>query len=321
MLQNLDRLKVFYHVFTQTSIIAASKTLHVSQSAISQAIQKLEMEVNSPLFIRLHKQLVPTVAGIRLYEVVRPFMLALETCLKDLEKGKEHPAGELRIGAPPEFGKAYLPSIIADFREQYQDVTFTLEFGTPGKLLPLMKKGLVDFALVDLFLTKSTHHGELDIYHFAPVVEEEVILACSKKYHEKAVRGDHSFISLAKQNFIGYKKDQQVIKQWFLHHFSKNNIHIHEVLTVDNHEAVISAIKKDVGLGVVASHLVQKEIQAEHVVHIKTAAFEIINPIALVHLQEKIPTLTEKVFEKYLVEKIKEMIPNVDSGVKFLNHL
>lgn len=309
MLRNLDRLKVFFHVFSQGSIVAASKTLYVSQSAVSQAIQKLEMEVNSPLFTRLHKQLVPTAAGERLYEIVKPFMLTLDIYLKDLERGKEQPGGELRIGAPPEFGKAYLPTIVADFREQYQDVTFVLEFGTPGILLPLLKKGLVDFALVDVFLTRNTHPGQLDMYHFKTVVEEELILACSKKYYDQAIKNDHSLTSLSKQNFIGYKKDQQPIKQWFKHHFSKTNIHVHDVLTVDNHEAVISAIKKDVGLGIVASHLVKKEIQDEYIVPINISASEIMNPIALVHLQDKFPTLTEKVFAKYLVEKIRDMIP------------
>lgn len=320
MLQNLDRLKVFYHVFAQCSIVDASKKLHVSQSAVSQAIQKLEKEVNGSLFIRLHKQLVPTAAGERLYEIVKPFMLSLDIYLKDIERGKEHPSGELRIGAPREFGKAYLPSIVADFREQYQDVTFTLEFGPPGILLPLLKKGSLDFALVDVFLTRNTHPGQLDMYHFDPVVEEEVILACSKKYYEKSIRNDHSLTSLSKLNFIGYKKDQQLVKQWFKHHFEKTNIHVHDVLTVDNHEAIISAIKKNVGLGVVVSHLVKKEIQAEHIVHIKTSTSEIINPIALAHLQDKIPTLTEKVFEKYLVEKIKHMIPQGNAGVKNLHH-
>lgn len=315
MLQNLDRLKVFHHIFALGSIVAAAKALHVSQSAVSQALQKLEIETNSPLFIRLHKQLVPTSAGEQLYKLVDPFMSSLDTYLKNLEIGKEYPNGELRIGAPPEFGKAYLPSIVADFRKKYQNVTFTLEFGTPAKLLPLLKKGLVDFALVDDFLTRSTHLDQLDMYHFHPVVEEEVILACSKRYHETAMGGDHSFISLSKQNFISYKKDLQTIKQWFKHHFPKTNIQVNDVLTVDNHEAIISAIKKDIGLGIVASHLVRSDIFAGHVVHIKTPASEIINKISLVHLQDKIPTLTEKVFEKYLVDKIRNMIPKAKQGV------
>lgn len=314
MLENLDRLKVFYYVYNQSSIVSASKTLHVSQSAVSQAIKKLEMETNSPLFIRLHKQLVPTTAGKRLYEIVEPFMFSLGRYLKSLEDGKEQPVGELCIGAPPEFGKAYLPFIVADFREQYPDVTFTLELGTPETLLPLMKKGQVDFALVDVFLTKSTHSDQLDMFHFNPVVEEQVILACSKKYHEKAVSGDHSFKSLSKQNFISYKKDQQTIKQWFKHHFSKTNVLVHDVLTVGSHEAVIAAIKKDVGLGIVASHLVKNDILANNIVHIKTSSSEIVNQIALVYLQDKIPTLTEKVFEKYLVDKIRIMLSKVGGG-------
>lgn len=308
MLQNLDRLKVFYHVFTQNSIVAASKILHVSQSAVSQAIQKLEMEIGSSLFIRLHKQLVPTAAGERLYEIAKPFMLSLNIYLDDLERGREHPAGELRIGAPSEFGKAYLLSIVADFRKQYPEVTFVLEFGTPEMLLPSLKKGTVDFALVDVFLTRNTQRGQLDLFHFDPVVEEEVILACSETYHEKSMRYDHSFASLSKQNFISYKKDQQAIKQWFKHHFSKPNIQVQDVLTVDSHEAVILAIKKDVGLGVVASHLVRQEIQDKQIVHIETSAVEIMNSIALVNLQDKIPTLTEKVFEKYLVGKIRDVV-------------
>lgn len=320
MLQNLDRLKVFYHVFALESVVAAADALFVSQSAVSQAIQKLEREVNSPLFIRLHKQLVPTAAGEQLYEIVQPFMAALDTYLKNLEMGKDHPVGELRIGAPPEFGKAYLPSLVAGFREQYPDVSFTLKFGTPETLLPQLRKGLVDFALVDVFLTRSTHLGSLDMYHFNPVVEEEVILACSRQYHENRVKGDHSFVSLSKQNFITYTKDLQTIKQWFKHHFSKKNIHVRDVLTVDSHRAVISAIKSNIGMGIVVSHLVKEELENGQIVHIKTTSSEIINSISLAHLQDKIPTFTEKVFERYLVDKIRTMIPQGNSGMKIPGH-
>jgi len=309
MLQNLDRLKVFYHVFTQQSIVSAAKSLHVSQSAVSQAIQKLEREIKSPLFIRLHKQLVPTASGERLYELVLPFMTDLGIYLKTIEKAKDHPGGELRIGAPPEFGKAYLPSIVADFREQYSAVTFTLKLGVPGTMLPLLREGQLDFTLIDLFLTRNAFlgGGNLDMYNFDTVVEEEVILACSQQYYEKCVKGDLSFSSLLQQDFISYRKDLQVIKQWFKHHFSKANVHVSNVLTVDSHEAVSSAIKNNIGMGVVASHLVRDELRSGQLVHIKASESEIINSISLVHLQDKIPTFTEKVFEKFLVEKIKVM--------------
>jgi DNA-binding transcriptional LysR family regulator len=83
----------------------------------------------SPLFTRLHKQLVPTAAGERLFAIVRPFMVELDIWLKTLEQAKDQPFGELRIGAPEEFGKAYIPAIVAAFRKKYPAVTFCLKYG------------------------------------------------------------------------------------------------------------------------------------------------------------------------------------------------
>lgn len=318
MLQNLDRLKVFHHVFSSGSIVAAAAKLHVSQSAVSQSIRKLEQEVNAPLFTRLHKQLIPTAAGRRLDEIVHPFMLSLAGYLKDLEFAKDYPAGELYIGSPPEFGKVYLPSIVASFREQYPDVTFKLKLGTPEELLPKIREGAVDLALVDVFLTQSTHIGHLDAFHFTPVVEEEVILACSSSYYEKWVQGDHSIDSLVQQNYISYREDRQAIRQWFKHHFSKPNVNIRDVLTVDSHDAVIMAIKNNIGLGVVASHLIAKCLCNGTIQHIKTTKKEIINSISLVKLQDKIPTNTEKIFETYLIGDIEKKIRQNNTGMKIL---
>ena len=55
------------------------------------------------------------------------------------------------------FGKAYLPAIVAAFREQCPDVTFFLKLGNPGTLLPMLKKGQIDLALVDKFQTQNQY--------------------------------------------------------------------------------------------------------------------------------------------------------------------
>ena len=307
MLQNLERLKVFYHVFSGKSVVAASKVLHISQSAVSQSLQKLESEIKIPLFTRLHKRLVPTAAGERLFAVVQPFMVELDACLKTLDLAKSQPFGELRFGAPVEFGKTYLPAIVAAFREQYPDVTFYLKFGDAGTLLPMVEKGQIDFALVDEFLTQNQFFGNLDIYHFDPVVEEEVILACSGQYYKKFVKKDHSFDSLIKQNFITYRHNAQTIRNWFKHHFGKYNVNFNIVLTVDSHQAIISAIRHQIGMGIVASHLVKEIIQNGQIIPIITSKPAIINKISLVQLQEKIPTISEKIFKNFLVNKIQLM--------------
>jgi len=58
-------------------------------------------------------------------------------------------------------------------------------------------------------------------------------------------------------------------------------------------------------MGIVASHMVSKEIQSGQIICINTFKSEIINQISMVHLQDKIPTFTEKIFEKFLVKEIQ----------------
>lgn len=306
MLENLDRLKAFYHVFAENSVVAASKTLHVSQSAVSQSIQKLESEISIQLFTRLHKRLVPTAAGKRLFSTVQPFMSELDVCLNTLQQARDKPYGELRIGTPTEFGKTYFPAIVAAFRQHYPDVTFFLKFGDAGMLLPLVERGQLDFALVDVFLTQNHFPGNLDIFHFDPVVEEEVILTCSRQYYEHSLGRDRSFQSLTQQHFIAYRENAHTIRNWFKHHFGKFNVDIDVVLTVDSHQAVISAIQHHVGLGVVASDMVKDLMNTSQIIPIRTSKAEIINPISLVQLQDKLPTFTEKVFVRFLEDTLRQ---------------
>jgi DNA-binding transcriptional LysR family regulator len=307
MLQNLDRLKIFYHVFLEKSIVAASHTLHVSQSAVSQSLQKLEKEIKSPLFTRLHKKLVPTAAGIELYGIVESFMSELDIYLKDLNQSKHIPTGELRIGAPQEFGKAYLSIIMAEFRSKYQDVRFSLEFGHPDKLLPMLREGKIDFILLDEFIAKSPYSGSLEEFLFEPVIEEKVILACSSEYYRKNISGKISYSSLSGQDFIGYTKDHQFLNEWCKVHFSRSFTAINGVMTVDNHEAVVSAIMHSLGMGIVTTHLVQEELDSGSMIKIETAKPDIINTISLVQILNKTPTLAEKLFSGFLIERIQSM--------------
>jgi DNA-binding transcriptional LysR family regulator len=80
---------------------------------------------------------------------------------------------------------------------------------------------------------------------------------------------------------------------------------LHSVLTVDSHQAIISAIQHHVGMGIIASHLVSKEIQRGQIIAIKTSKSKIKNQITLIQLLDKVPTLTEKIFQKFLLKKIE----------------
>ena len=155
MLPDFNRLKLFYHVYACKSVAGAAKALHVTQSAVSQGLAKLEGELETPLFTRVHKGLVPTPAAETLFGMVQPFVTELENGLQDFARAKTQPWGVLRIGSPRMFGKIYFPRIFASFRKKFPEVSFVLELGGQEKLLDMVREGALDFTFSDIFFCRK----------------------------------------------------------------------------------------------------------------------------------------------------------------------
>ncbi len=303
MTPDFNRLKVFFHIHRNKSVAAAARTLHVTQSAISQHLRKLEAETKTHLFTRMHKRLVPTPAGEKLFHVLEPFMADLERWSRDIEHAGKGPAGRLRIGAPVEFGEKYLPKAFASFRTSYPDVQFQLELGHPDALLPLVREGRLDFVFADIFSRKGAYSRDLAVFSVERVLDEELILVGSDSYYSTFVKADHSPDNLLTCAYISYQEGAPAIKSWFGHHFNRPSIHPDVVLTVESVRAVIAGVKRSMGLGIVPSHVIRDEIDDGGLVRISTDAGEMINRISLVQLQDKIPGLTEKAFLSFFMKE------------------
>lgn len=296
MLADLNRLRVFYHIHSGLSITGAAEELGITPSAVSQQLKKLEREIKTPLFTRMHKRLVPTPAGKRLFTLVAPLIDNLRTGLTLMAEERGEPNGLLRVGAPMEFGSIYLPYVFATFRALYKKVTFHLELGRPSSLLPKVNTGELDFAFVDTFPTKQQHYRDFGDFSIQPVIEEQVVLACSKTYFESHFDAQPTYDDLLTSSFVSQQQDARALNNWFLHHFHKTPAKLNIVLTVANHQAVVSGVKHHLGLGIVVNHLVGEEIQSGNIVVIREMEDQAKNRISLVRLQDKIPTLTERAF-------------------------
>lgn len=319
MLPDFNRLKVFYYIYSLNSIVTAARTLHLTQPAVSQQLQKLEAEIGVSLFIRLHKKLVPTEAAKRLFALVQPFMDDLQEGMKDIRQPLDRPAGLLRIGAPREFGKEYLPLLSCSFQKAYPEVRFTCRFDETAPLLSLLREGELDFALVDVFMPKGQFVETPHLFSVEQLIAEELILACSQDYYQEEINGDHSYANLASKQFLSDEDDLMILSHWFRHHFKKSVTKLNVVMTTNSHEALISGIRLGMGLGLTSAHLVFDELSNGTIISIETAKKNAMSWISLVQLQDKIPTLTEKIFLAHLkreadVLKKFTRIPTRDRG-------
>lgn len=73
----LDAIRGFVAVARRMSITLAAQDLCLTQSAISRQIQSLEQHLGTPLFIRKHRAIALTPAGVRLLQLASPWLDSL----------------------------------------------------------------------------------------------------------------------------------------------------------------------------------------------------------------------------------------------------
>jgi DNA-binding transcriptional LysR family regulator len=309
MLPDFNRLKVFYYICLDNSIASAAKELHVTQSAVSQHLKKLETELKMKLFTRLHKRLLLTSAGKELFDVVQPFIHNLREHVETMRRESGTPRGVIKIGAPVEFGESCLPGLFNKFRKRYPDVSFELELGHPTLLLPKLGQNQLDVVFADIYSKKGEYSRELAIFSLEPVLTEKLVLVCSSQYHEERIKADLSLENLLKQDYISYQTHAPAIRNWFKHHFDRSAVKLNIVFTVESVQGVKAGINHHLGLGIIPRHLVDQEINAGNISLVSTSRKDLINRISLVQLLDKVPTLTEKTFLSFCRSYITSIHP------------
>lgn len=258
------------------------------------------------LFTRVNRRLVPTSAGQKLYNIVSGFVEELEVGVRHINETDETPSGKLRIGAPSEFGKTYLPRIMASFHRKYPKVSFHLELSDPTELFRLVSEGELDFAYIDILPILMDTPGGRATYTIEPIVKEEFVLACSGRYYEEHVAGA-GYDELTRLQYIGYKDDIALFSSWFKRHYGAAPSSLDMTLVADNTGAIIAAVEEGMGIGIIVSHLVSDQISDQSIVPIRVSDKKLENTIACVQFKNKTETVTESAFKEHMRAELAEV--------------
>jgi DNA-binding transcriptional LysR family regulator len=145
---NVGRLKVLTEVVGRGSFSAAAEALSYTQSAVSQAIARLEAETGTTLVVRDRQGVRPTAAGATLVEHAETIFTQIDAAETDLAAVLGVRIGRLRMASFPSAGATLMPLAIATFREAHPDVSLTLAEGEPEEIAPRLRAGEFDLALL-----------------------------------------------------------------------------------------------------------------------------------------------------------------------------
>src|ERR1700760_1186264 len=145
---NLGRLQVLCEVVNRGSFSAAADALSYTQSAVSQAIARLEAETGTLLVIRDRRGVRPTAAGTALGTHAEQIFARVEAAEAELAAVLGVRAGRLRVASFPSAGATLMPLAVAAFRRDHPDVALTLAEGEPEEIGPRLRAGEFDLALL-----------------------------------------------------------------------------------------------------------------------------------------------------------------------------
>lgn len=131
------------------SFTAGARNAHITQSAMSSAIARLERDLGVALFDRRATPIVLTEHGIALHVAAERIVEAVQAARDDVAAVAGHVRGTVTLGCTLNTGPLDLAAVLAGFRDRHPDVIIKLRQSTAGSAgnLQALRDGSIDIAL------------------------------------------------------------------------------------------------------------------------------------------------------------------------------
>lgn len=139
-------LRAFVAVKETGGFTRAAERLHLSQSAISHQIRRLEVQAGTALLVRTTRSLTLTEDGEDFLRHAQHVLRAQDALARRFQRSPE--AGAVRFGVPENFMGERLPPLLARFSRLFPAVRPDLTFGTYLELRALVAADGLDLAVV-----------------------------------------------------------------------------------------------------------------------------------------------------------------------------
>ncbi|TXS51546.1 LysR family transcriptional regulator [Streptomyces sp. t39] len=145
---NLERLRTLDALARHGSVSAAAEGLHVTTSAVSQQMAKLEREVGQQLLARNGRGVRLTDAGRLLADHAARILSQVELAQSDIEAQRGRVVGEVRLGAFPTAARGLFPGTVAALRASHPELRVSTREMEPESGIRSVIRGDLDLAIV-----------------------------------------------------------------------------------------------------------------------------------------------------------------------------
>lgn len=189
-------IQAFLAVAECRSFSQAAQRLHLSQTAISHRMRKLEESMGVPLVVRTSRGIALTESGDALLPLARSAVQQLELSCETVRRHGRHANRWVAFGCIPTVAGALVP-LLRELAPGLGDVQLRLFDASPREIVELVQGRAAAFGLTVLQAAHDTPQG----LHMQPLGEEPFVLACPHG-HELAGRPQVLWDELARHALI-----------------------------------------------------------------------------------------------------------------------
>lgn len=273
MQTELSTISIFVTVVEAGSFSSAAEQLHLTRSAVSKSIARLEERLSVSLFKRTTRTLSLTAEGTLFYEHSQRAIAEIHSAESLLDQGKINATGLLRISAPVLFGQLYVAPLMVDFAQQHADLQIELSFN--DRRVDLVEEGF------DLVI----RIGNLpDSHHLVArkLGMHRMLLCATPEYLHQSGR-INTLEDLQQHSTIAYSYSGQ-LQKWQLQDEEQRQYAIkpRAKLMMNDMQSIKDAVLSHYGIAWLPDWLIHTELQENKLVQV-LATFSSINfPIHVV---------------------------------------
>jgi DNA-binding transcriptional LysR family regulator len=202
---NLRQLQYFVLLAEELHFRRAAERLHITQAPLSLAIQALERELGTTLFVRTQRRVSLTESGALLRADALAILDRIEqsrAMIRDLETGT---IGQIRVGVTPASSLLpFFPKLISTFRAAHPKVRILMKEMTSREQIRALQAREIDVGIL-----RNPHKSEASDLSFIKLLTDPLVVAMDRG-NPLSKRRSIKLADLRHEPFISYPRQAGV---------------------------------------------------------------------------------------------------------------
>ena len=261
---DIHRLKIFKHLTGTLHFGKTSRACHITPSALTRMIQRIEEDVGHPLFNRDNRSVELTAAGEAFRRYADDVIQRWADLQNDLLRNN-HLRGTVSLYCSVTAVYSILPNILTAYRARYPDVQLNLETGDAAMALTRIQNQEADLAIAAL---PGKRPAGVEIMK---VTETPLVFIAPRRFPGIIRYQDGSCNKIDWQNTPLIIADQGLSRDRFDRWLTHENISPTIYAQVAGNEAILTMVSLGCGMGVIPGLVLEKSPLKDEIRIVKDA--------------------------------------------------